>query len=49
MYELLDILKRFGVPQIKDLKMITDAEHVHHSHTKLQKKFEELMIRLGAD
>lgn len=41
------ILKAAGVPRQKDLKLITEAAHLHSSHPNHLDMFEQLCYRLG--
>jgi hypothetical protein len=41
------VLKSFGVPQRKQLPMISEAEHLHYSTDAFEEQFEQLALRLG--
>ncbi|MCA9035126.1 MAG: hypothetical protein KDA91_08350 [Planctomycetaceae bacterium] len=44
-----DALESNGVPCIRDLQFITEAEHVHSSSDEYQQRFEQLCYQLGID
>ena len=49
LHEYERIMKRFGVEPDEELKLITEAEHVHSSSDSFSEGFQELRMRLGMD
>jgi len=41
------ILRRFGVPRVDDLKLITEGEHLHSTDPQYGAAFEQLCCRIG--
>jgi hypothetical protein len=41
------ILRRFGVPRVDDLKLITEGEHLHSTDPQHAAAFEQLCCRIG--
>lgn len=42
------VLKRYGIPLVPDLRLIAEAEHLHHSHARYVDEFQQLAARMGA-
>lgn len=42
------ILKRYGVPLTPDIRLIAEAEHLHHSHIRYVDAFQQLATQIGA-
>lgn len=47
--EFEEILDRWKLPALEDLRFITEAEHVHSSSEENQRQFQQLCYRLGID
>jgi hypothetical protein len=43
------ILDRNGIPRVDNLRLITEAEHVHSSTDEFGERFEEMRYRLGVE
>lgn len=44
-----DILDDYGLPQMEQIKFITEAEHVHSSTDEFARQFEQMKYRLGIE
>jgi hypothetical protein len=42
------VMRRYGVKRTKDLRLIAEAEHLHHSQPRHAEEFQQLAMRLGA-
>lgn len=47
--EFEEVLQRYGIPCVEDMKFLTEAEHVHSSSEECVDKFQQLRYRLGID
>ena len=41
------VLRDFGIRRRKDLPLISDAEHLHHTHDEFEESFQQLCLRVG--
>jgi len=44
-----DILDDYGLPQMEQIKFITEAEHVHSSTDEFARQFDQIKYRLGIE
>jgi hypothetical protein len=42
------IMSRYGIPRVNDMRLIAEAEHIHHSQLRHIDDFQQLASRLGA-
>jgi hypothetical protein len=42
------VMRKYGVKRANDLRLIAEAEHLHHSQIRHAEEFQQLAMRLGA-